>query len=377
MAANSPRSVTNTVVLTTWSRLDPAPSSTAFRLCSTRWACSSMPPSTSAPDSGSSAHLAGAEHQAVGLDGLVVGCAGERLGRAVDGDHGLAHVAAPSCNGASVGACSARTSAERACAIRPSARARAASGAARRGRRGRGNLDDLLRPQEDRRRQPRREPGVAGRGQDVVRARDVVAVGGAGHRADEDRAGVRHPIEHQLGPGDGELQVLGRVGVDEGDGRVQVVRLDDRHRSGILERPLDGVDHVRVGAEQDGSRARPMLGLRAQVPGDDLGVRGGVGEHDQLARAGQRLDPDLAEQQALGLLDVGVAGADDQVDGADALGAERHRGDRLRTADRIDLLDAQQVQRGQHRAVGEPVRARRRADCDAVDARRPGPVRRP
>ena len=110
-----------------------------------------------------------------------------------------------------------------------------------------------------------------------------------------------------------------------------------------------------------------MLGLRPQVPGDDLGVRGGVGEHDQLARAGQRLDPDLAEQQALGLLDVGVAGADDQVDGADALGAERHRGNRLRTADRIDLLDAQQVQRGQHRAVGEPVRARRRADCDGVD----------
>src|SRR4029079_288664 len=84
-----------------------------------------------APALGVERHLAGAEDEPGGGDGLVVRRSGKGPGGSVDGDHGLAHDAAPSVMGRdSPAICSARISAERAWAGSPSARARSASGAA-------------------------------------------------------------------------------------------------------------------------------------------------------------------------------------------------------------------------------------------------------
>ena len=64
----------------------------------------------------------------------------------------------------------------------------------------------------------------------------------------------------------------------------------------------------------------------------------------------------VARHDALGRVDVHVAGPDDDVDGGDRLGAVGHRGDRLRAADAVDLLDAGEERGGERhrgdRAVG-------------------------
>ena len=57
-----------------------------------------------------------------------------------------------------------------------------------------------------------------------------------------------------------------------------------------------------------------MLGLAEQIGGDDGRPRGLVGDDEDLGRAGEEVDADDPEQLALGLRDVGVAGADEQVD---------------------------------------------------------------
>ena len=58
-----------------------------------------------------------------------------------------------------------------------------------------------------------------------------------------------------------------------------------------------------------------MLGLAEQVGRDDGGPRAVVGDHEDLGRAGEEVDPDEPEQLPLGLGDVRVAGADEQVHG--------------------------------------------------------------
>ena len=62
----------------------------------------------------------------------------------------------------------------------------------------------------------------------------------------------------------------------------------------------------------------------------------GVGDHDQVARPGEAVDPDLPEHLPLGLLNVQVSRADDHVDRLDRLGAVRERRDRLRPAHPVD-----------------------------------------
>ena len=52
-----------------------------------------------------------------------------------------------------------------------------------------------------------------------------------------------------------------------------------------------------------------MLGLREQVKGEQLGVALAVGDQDEVAGAGEAVDPDLPEHLALGLLHVEVARA--------------------------------------------------------------------
>ena len=113
-----------------------------------------------------------------------------------------------------------------------------------------------------------------------------------------------------------------------------------------------------------------MLRLREQIGGDPARIDAVVGGDDDLGRAGDGVDADVAEHQPLGRGDVGVAGADDLVDARHALGAVRHRGDRLRAADHEHAVDA-----GQPRGRQRLRRRARRGHHDlahARDARRDG-----
>ncbi len=79
-----------------------------------------------------------------------------------------------------------------------------------------------------------------------------------------------------------------------------------------------GVGQRRVVGDQDGLRALVVLGLRQQVDGDAARVGGAVGQDHHLGRPGDAVDADAAEHLALGLRDIGVAGADDAVHRGDA-----------------------------------------------------------
>ena len=80
------------------------------------------------------------------------------------------------------------------------------------------------------------------------------------------------------------------------------------------------------------------------------GVGAVVGDDRDLGRAGEQVDADLAEELALGLGDVGVARADDDVGLGQALDAVGHRGQRLDAAEREDVVGA----RGVHRVAASP-----------------------
>ena len=85
-----------------------------------------------------------------------------------------------------------------------------------------------------------------------------------------------------------------------------------------------------------------MLGLAEQVGGDQRGVGGLVGQHGDLRRPGQQVDPDAAVELALGLGHVRVAGADDHVHGLDPGQPEGHRRQRLDAAEGEDAVRARQ-----------------------------------
>ena len=79
-----------------------------------------------------------------------------------------------------------------------------------------------------------------------------------------------------------------------------------------------------------------------------------VGDDQRLGRPGQQVDADAAEQLALGLRHIGVAGADDHVDRRDALGAERHGRHRLHAAEHVDLVGAAEMLGGDDGRMGPP-----------------------
>ena len=110
-----------------------------------------------------------------------------------------------------------------------------------------------------------------------------------------------------------------------------------------------------------------MLGLAQQVDRGEERIGGVVGDHQRLGRPGEQVDADLAEQLALGLGDVRVAGPGQHVDAADRLGAERQRGHGLHAAEDVDLVRAGQVHGGD-RGVRHGAADRRRARGDTRDA---------
>ncbi len=97
----------------------------------------------------------------------------------------------------------------------------------------------------------------------------------------------------------------------------------------------------------------------------------GVGHDQDLRRAGDQVDADLAEDAALGGGDIGVARPGDLVDRLDRLRAVGQRGHGLRAADAPHLVGAGDLGR-QHDQRVENAARRRHDHDDAADARHLG-----
>jgi hypothetical protein len=110
-----------------------------------------------------------------------------------------------------------------------------------------------------------------------------------------------------------------------------------------------------------------VLGLRGEVDRHQRGIGLRACDHEHVGRPGEPVDPDVAADQALGLLHVEVARAGDDVGARDALGAVGERGDRVGAAHRVDGVGPAQRARREDQGMGA-----RRADDDLVDARGAG-----
>ena len=115
-----------------------------------------------------------------------------------------------------------------------------------------------------------------------------------------------------------------------------------------------------------------MLGLQDHIDSSEIGRIGAVGDHDHLGWPGKgRRNADRACDLLFGERDIDVARTDDDVDGPNRLGAMRDCTDRLRTADRHDLVSACDLRRSKHDVGDLAVRARRDTHDDLFNARHP------
>src|ERR687895_436186 len=219
------------------------------------------------------------------------------------------------------------------------------------------------------RRERRLEASGPPGGQHVVRAGDVVAEGGSGAGPDEHAAGAGHAVGERLGLLADQLEVLRRDLLRNPQTGQGCVDLDRLH----LPHPIrHGPDQGRLGRDQPERALWAVLRLCQKVQRDELGVRPGGREHGELARARETIDAHLSEHLPLRLGHPWIAGADDDVDGRNGLGAEGERGDGLRSAHPVHLGDLAQDARGEDHGVRAPSRAGRRADRDLLDTRYPG-----
>ena len=177
--------------------------------------------------------------------------------------------------------------------------------------------------------------------QHVVGAGDIVADRLGRVAADEDRAGMRDLLAQRLGRLrlHRQLDVLGaRCGRRSARSVAEVAHQDDaaivaparagdlgaRHR---LQLRIDGLRDLlgerRIVGDQHRLRGGIVLGLRQQVGGDPGRIVVPVGDHQDLRRAGDQVDADLAEHAALGGGDIGIARAGDLVDRLDRVACRR------------------------------------------------------
>ena len=245
--------------------------------------------------------------------------------------------------------------------------------------------DDVDPTQEGLDRQSATVPRTASGRQHVVGAGAVVAERHRRVRPDEDRAGVAHPQCQLVASAGLDLQVFGRVGVDDHQAGVEVV---DEHRAGLLtgqgcgdaagvlghghepgQFRIDGTGQRLAGRDEDARGGHVVLGLTDQVGGDMVRVGGVVGQDRDLGRASLGVDADRAADKPLRRGHVDVAGSGDEVDGVADAGAVREHGDRLSTADGVHLVHAEQRAGGEHAGVGPAgLFLRRAGDGDRADA---------
>src|SRR6266536_3336303 len=130
---------------------------------------------------------------------------------------------------------------------------------------------------------------------------------------------------------------------------------------------LDVTGELPGRGDKDRGRGRPVLRLAKQVGRDELRVGGFVRDHQDLGRAGEKVDSDATKQLPLRLDYVSVPGPGDEVDRLDRPSAERERRDRGNAAKAVDLIGTGQVHRRDRRRR-ELTRERRRARGHALDA---------
>ena len=225
--------------------------------------------------------------------------------------------------------------------------------------------------------------GAAG-GQRVVGPGEVVAQCFGHVFAQKDAAGVLDAAQHGEGVVDADLKVLGRDDVGGLDGFVHIVGDDDlavgvdagaRDLGARQLRDLDfqlGLHSFgKVPAVGDEHRRGQLVvfGLAEQVGRDPGRVAAAVGQDQDLRRAGDHINADLAEHLALGRGYIDVAGADDLVDGGHALRAIGQRGHGLRAAGLEDAVDAGDDRRRQDAGVDLAAGAGRRRHDDLAHAR--------
>ena len=113
-----------------------------------------------------------------------------------------------------------------------------------------------------------------------------------------------------------------------------------------------------------------MLGLGKHIGGDKTRIAGAVRNDQDLARPGDHVDVDAAENLFFRFRDEPVARADDLVDLRYGFGPERQRGDRLRAADLKDASNACDLCRGKDNGIDAAVRRRRRRHDDLAASRK-------
>ena len=157
----------------------------------------------------------------------------------------------------------------------------------------------------------------------MVRARHVVAEGGAGARADEERSRRAHVGGEAFDLLADELQVLGRELVRQPHRGACAAGFDERERlrgharavgGEGLRRAGDAVEKAAVVRDRDQKRVGAVLGLRKQVERGELGVGVRRRDHDELARARQAVDPDHPGHLPLRFGHPAVPRPDDHVD---------------------------------------------------------------
>ena len=189
----------------------------------------------------------------------------------------------------------------------------------------------------------------------MVGAGDIVADGLGAVAAQEHGAGMADVGENRLRRGGHDLQMFGGDAVGECGGLVPVADQDDgamaapalagdRRAGQVLSASAAALatagPKVGVVGDEHGLRLLVMFGLGQQVEGEMRRVIFASAMISDFRGAGDGIDPDLAENLALGLGDIGIAGADDGSTGAISGGAIGERGHRLRAADAVNLVDA-------------------------------------
>src|SRR5262245_27017293 len=101
-----------------------------------------------------------------------------------------------------------------------------------------------------------------------------------------------------------------------------------------------------------------MFGLGEQLQGNDVGLRGIIGQNEDLRWTGRAIDSDLSTELLLGFRYVGVAWTDDFVYARDAFCAQRERRDGTRASHRKEPVGAGQRACGLHYGWRESIRPR-------------------
>ena len=95
-----------------------------------------------------------------------------------------------------------------------------------------------------------------------------------------------------------------------------------------------------------------MFGLANQIGGDDRGIGGLVGNHQDFRRPGEHVDADTAVENALGLGHILIAGPDQNVGRVAGEQAEGKRRNALHAAEIEDGVGAAQIERIEHGRTG-------------------------